>query len=81
MAVTTTAPDPSPTPEPGQSGKPARSLPRALTPFRTAAYRRLALALVLSTFASGVWVVTHTPAPRANVRGADTPQSEGRSRR
>lgn len=33
------------------------ALPRALTPFRGAAYRRLALALVLSTFASGVWVV------------------------
>lgn len=60
MAVTTTAPDPTPTPEPGKSGrpgKPGRSLPRALTPFRTPAYRRLALALVLSTFASGVWVV------------------------
>ncbi|HSV40410.1 MAG TPA: MFS transporter, partial [Nocardioidaceae bacterium] len=34
-----------------------RSLPRALTPFRNPGYRRLALALVLSTFASGVWVV------------------------
>lgn len=34
-----------------------RTLPRALTPFRGAAYRRLAVALVLSTFASGVWVV------------------------
>ena len=34
-----------------------RRLPRPLTPFRTPAYRRLALALVLSTFASGVWVV------------------------
>lgn len=34
-----------------------RPLPRALTPFRNPAYRRLALALVLSTFASGVWVV------------------------
>src|SRR3954451_12693525 len=34
-----------------------RPLPRALTPFRHAAYRRLALALVLSTFAAGVWVV------------------------
>lgn len=57
MAVTTTAPDPTPTPEPGKTGKSGRSLPRALTPFRTSAYRRLALALVLSTFASGVWVV------------------------
>lgn len=34
-----------------------RQLPRALTPFRTPAYRRLAVALVLSTFASGVWIV------------------------
>lgn len=34
-----------------------RQLPRALTPFRGAPYRRLAVALVLSTFASGVWVV------------------------
>ena len=40
-----------PTPTPG------RQLPRALTPFRHAAYRRFAVALVLSTFASGVWVV------------------------
>ncbi|WP_051425597.1 MFS transporter [Jiangella gansuensis] len=38
-------------------GRRGRSLPRALTPFRTAAYRRLALALVLSSFASGVWIV------------------------
>ena len=34
-----------------------RPLPRALSPFRSSAYRRLALALVLSTFASGVWLV------------------------
>ncbi|MGO4254971.1 MFS transporter [Marmoricola sp. RAF53] len=34
-----------------------RSLPRALTPFRSASYRKLALALVLSTFAGGVWLV------------------------
>ena len=34
-----------------------RAVQRALAPFRTPAYRRLALALVLSTFASGVWVV------------------------
>ncbi len=34
-----------------------RSLPRALTPFRTPAYRRLALALVFSTFAAGAWAV------------------------
>lgn len=30
---------------------------RAVRPFRTPAYRRLAVALVLSTFASGVWLV------------------------
>lgn len=36
---------------------PQRSWPRALTPFRHAAYRRLAVALMLSTFASGVWIV------------------------
>ena len=34
-----------------------RALPRALTPFRTPAYRRLALALVFTSFASGVWLV------------------------
>src|ERR687890_82290 len=34
-----------------------RRLPRALTPFRHPAYRRLAVALILSTFASGVWMV------------------------
>ena len=34
-----------------------RQLPRALTPFRHEAYRKLAVALVLSTFASGVWIV------------------------
>src|SRR3954454_22837712 len=34
-----------------------RTLPRALTPSRHAAYRRLAVALTLSTFAAGVWVV------------------------
>src|SRR4051812_39148523 len=34
-----------------------RHLPRALTPFRHASYRRLAVALTLSTFAAGVWVV------------------------
>ncbi|KGN37899.1 MFS transporter [Knoellia subterranea] len=32
-----------------------RKLPRALTPFRGSAYRRLAIALVFSTFATGVW--------------------------
>jgi MFS family permease len=35
----------------------ARRLPRALTPFRHSAYRRLAVALVLATFAGGVWTV------------------------
>ncbi len=35
----------------------SRQLPRALTPFRHPAYRRLAVALTLSTFASGVWIV------------------------
>jgi MFS family permease len=34
-----------------------RRLPRALTPFRHSAYRRLAVALVLATFAGGVWTV------------------------
>ncbi|RNL61983.1 MFS transporter [Nocardioides marmoriginsengisoli] len=34
-----------------------RKLPRALTPFRSPSYRKLALALVLSTFAGGVWIV------------------------
>src|SRR6188508_1203724 len=52
---------------PGESEPPAaadvargsrvRSLPRVLRPFRHSAYRRLALALAFSTFASGVWVV------------------------
>lgn len=34
-----------------------RHIPRALTPFRHSAYRRLAVALTLSTFATGVWAV------------------------
>ncbi|QOW02048.1 MFS transporter [Rhodococcus pyridinivorans] len=34
-----------------------RQLPRPLMPFRHSAYRRLALALVLSAFASGIWIV------------------------
>jgi MFS family permease len=38
-------------------GPPRRRLPRALTPFHTPAYRRLAVALVLTTFAWGVWIV------------------------
>jgi len=44
-----------PTPPPPTRG--GRRLPRALTPFRHAAYRRLGTALVLTSFASGVWVV------------------------
>lgn len=45
-------------PEPDeQPGQPGRRLPRALTPFRHAAYRRLAVALVLQMFAGGVWIV------------------------
>ncbi|KGN34131.1 MFS transporter [Knoellia sinensis KCTC 19936] len=32
-------------------------MPRALTPFRGAAYRRLAVALVFSSFSAGVWAV------------------------
>src|SRR6187402_1089323 len=46
----------SPTNPPGGPDA-ARTLPRALRPFRHPAYRRLALALILSTFASGVWIV------------------------
>jgi MFS family permease len=34
-----------------------RSLPRALTPFRTPAYRWLAASLAASSFAGGVWMV------------------------
>ena len=34
-----------------------RRLPRALTPFRTPAYRWLALSLTASSFAGGVWIV------------------------
>jgi len=47
-----------PTPAPEEPPTPAVTrLPRALSPFRHRAYRRLGSALVLSTFASGVWVV------------------------
>ena len=47
-----------PTLEPAPEAQaPGRDLPRALRPFRHPGYRRLALALALSTFASGVWVV------------------------
>ena len=34
-----------------------RRLPRALTPFRTPAYRWLAVALTFTSFAQGVWIV------------------------
>ena len=49
----TAGPGPALAPHP-RSG---RRLPRALTPLRHPAYRRLGLVLVLSTFASGVWTV------------------------
>lgn len=54
MTEQLTQPTPTPEPELAAAG---RTLPRALTPFRHAPYRRLAVALVLSTFASGIWVV------------------------
>jgi MFS family permease len=47
---------PAPAPESPQPPSVSR-LPRALSPFRHAAYRRLGSALVLGTFAGGVWVV------------------------
>ncbi|WP_183094671.1 MFS transporter [Nocardioides stalactiti] len=47
---------PSPAPESPQPPS-VRRLPRALTPFRHAAYRRLGTALVLGTFVGGVWIV------------------------
>ena len=40
-----------------QAGAPPRRLPRVLRPFRHPGYRRLAVALVLATFAGGVWTV------------------------
>ncbi|UMG94309.1 MFS transporter [Nocardioides sp. TF02-7] len=52
----TTTPDPPEAAAPPLDPGPRR-LPRALTPFRHASYRRLGSALVLSTFASGIWVV------------------------
>jgi MFS family permease len=48
---------PMPTADLRSDAPAGRELPRALTPFRHVGYRRLALALVLSTFASGVWTV------------------------
>lgn len=50
--ATTTPPEPQPAATPT-----ARELPRLLRPFRTPAYRRLAVALVLTSFAGGVWIV------------------------
>jgi MFS family permease len=47
---------PAPAPESPQPPSVSR-LPRALSPFRHSAYRRLGSALVLSAFAGGVWVV------------------------
>jgi MFS family permease len=40
-----------------ETGPADSRLPRVLAPFRHPAYRRLAVALLFSTFASGVWVV------------------------
>ncbi len=51
------APEGPARPDPAPGSNDVRSLPRALRPFRHPAYRRLALALAFSTFASGVWVV------------------------
>ncbi len=42
---------------PDAAAMPDNGYRRVLAPFRHVAYRRLALALVLSTFASGVWAV------------------------
>lgn len=42
---------------PEATGDRRRRLPRALTPFRHHGYRRLAVALMLATFAGGVWMV------------------------
>jgi len=39
------------------AGEVTRPLPRALTPFRTPAYRWLAVSLTASSFAAGVWIV------------------------
>lgn len=44
-------------PGPGVPAPRARRVPRALTPFRHRAYRRLGSALVLTSFGGGVWVV------------------------
>jgi MFS family permease len=61
MTTTPTAPSSSVPPEPdpvtGTPKEMQRELPRLLRPFRTSAYRRLAVALVLTSFAGGVWIV------------------------
>ena len=57
MTTTPTAPSSSVPPEPEPVLETPRELPRLLRPFRTPAYRRLAVALVLTSFAGGVWVV------------------------
>jgi MFS family permease len=57
MTTTSTAPGSGVPPEPQPSAPAPRELPRLLRPFRTSAYRRLAVALVLTSFAGGVWVV------------------------
>lgn len=41
--------------DPGPDNR--RSLPRALTPFRHQSFRRLALALMLTSFTTGLWIV------------------------
>ena len=57
MTTTSTAPSSGVPPEPQPQTPAARELPRLLRPFRTSGYRRLAVALVLTSFAGGVWVV------------------------
>ena len=57
MTTTPTAPSPGVPPEPQPGTTAPRELPRLLRPFRTSAYRRLAVALVLTSFAGGVWLV------------------------
>lgn len=43
--------------EPDPGSRRPRRIPRAFTPFRHASYRRLGVALVLTSFGGGVWVV------------------------
>jgi MFS family permease len=43
--------------EPDPGLRSPRRIPRALTPFRHASYRRLGSALVLTSFGGGVWIV------------------------